>query len=220
MVRRIKNIFYFPVAYYFRFWAQIQLSLWKPTIIVITGSSGKTTLLHLIESSLGNKAKYSHNANSAYGIPFDILGLRRKDLTPNEWIYLFLLAPFKAFKKIPTERLYVVEADCDRPGEGKFLASFLKPEITLWISSSLTHSINFDHLVKNKSFLSAEGAIAHEFGYFLEYTKKLAIVNGDSILIKKELKRTNATIKEVLIKSLRDYKIFDNRTEFYIRNKK
>ena len=137
MIKQIKSALYFPIAYYFRFWAWIQLNSWKPRIIVITGSSGKTTLLRLIESQLGDKAKYSHQANSSYGIPFDILGLKRISLMLDEWPYLFLLAPFKAFRKAPKEKLYIVEADCDRPYEGKFLASLLKPEITLWISSSL-----------------------------------------------------------------------------------
>jgi len=220
MITGIKQLFYFPIAYYFRFWAQIQLNLWKPKIIVITGSSGKTTLLHLIESQIGNKARYSHYANSSYGIPFDILGLGRKDLTPNEWIFLFLLAPFKAFKTIPNEKLYIVEADCDRPNEGKFLARLLKPEITLWISSSLTHSVNFDYLVKNKCFPTVEEAIAYEFGYFVQYTQKMAIVNGDSPLIQKQIERAQIPVKTVTKKALKDYKIHQNSTEFVIEDKK
>ena len=126
MINKLKKLFYFPIAYYFRFFAQIQLAIWKPTIIVVTGSSGKTTLLHLIESQLQDKARYSHLANSSYGIPFDILGLKRKNLIIDEWLYLFLLAPLKAFKKPYKEKLYVVETDCDRPHEGKFLADLLK----------------------------------------------------------------------------------------------
>lgn len=220
MIRTIKQFFYFPIAYYFRFWAKIQLSLWKPKIIVVTGSSGKTTLLHLIESQIGNKARYSHHANSSYGIPFDILGMARKDLTPNEWISLFLLTPFKAFKSAPKEKFYIVEADCDRPGEGRFLASLLKPEITLWISSSLTHSVNFDSLIKKRCFSTVEEAIAYEFGYFLEYTQKMAIVNGDSSLIKKQLARTTIPIFPISQISLKSYKISNNRTEFVIDNKK
>jgi UDP-N-acetylmuramoyl-tripeptide--D-alanyl-D-alanine ligase len=220
MIKTIKMALYFPIANYFRFWAKIQLNFWKPIIVVITGSSGKTTLLHLIESQIGKKAKYSHHANSSYGIPFDILGLTRKKLTLDEWFFLFLLAPFRAFKSIPKEKLYIIEADCDRPGEGKFLASFLNPEITLWISSSLTHGINFDSLVKYKHFDSAEEAIANEFGYFLEYTKKLVIVNGDNPLIQKQLKRTIIPAKTVTVKDLGLYRINGNSTEFIIGDKK
>jgi UDP-N-acetylmuramoyl-tripeptide--D-alanyl-D-alanine ligase len=220
MIRALKRALYFSVAHYFRFWAKIQLSFWKPIVVVITGSSGKTTLLHLIESQIGGKAKYSHHANSSYGIPFDILGLKRKKFTLDEWIFLFLLAPSQAFKTSPKEKLYVVEADCDRPGEGKFLATFLNPDITLWISSSLTHSSNFDASVKNKSFSNVREAIANEFGYFLKYTKKLAIVNGDSPLIRDQLKKINIPIKIATTKDLKEYKIKEDSTEFIIEDKK
>ena len=216
MVGEIKRFFYFPIAYYFKFFAKIQLGIWKPRVIVVTGSSGKTTLLHLIESQLQTKAKYSHQANSSYGIPFDILGLKRKTLMPDEWFYLFILAPFKAFKTPPKEKIYVVEADCDRPGEGRFLATLLKPEITLWISSSLTHSMNFDNL----NFPSVEEAIAYEFGYFLQLTQKLCIVNGDSSLIQKQIKRTNIPVKTITKKLLNFYEVFKDHTEFNIDNKK
>ena len=190
MVRRLKKFFYFPLAYYFRIFAQIQLSLWKPSIIVVTGSSGKTTLLHLIEAQLGNEARYSHHANSAYGIPFDILGLKRKDLVLTEWFSLVLSAPFKAFKSPYKQPIYIVEADCDRPGEGNFLGSLLNPEITIWLSSSRTHSMNF----KNRQFKSIEDTIAYEFGHFLKNTSSLAIINKDSQVIKKQLTRTKAKI--------------------------
>src|SRR4029079_19637449 len=99
IISKLKSVLYFPIANYFKFFADIKLKRWNPRIIVITGSSGKTTLLHLIESQIQDKAKYSHHANSAYGIPFDILGLERKTLTPGEWIYLFLAAPFRIFSK-------------------------------------------------------------------------------------------------------------------------
>ncbi len=216
MYRTIKNFFYFPLAYYFRFFAQIRLSIWKPKIIVVTGSSGKTTLLNLIESQLKDKAKYSHFANSSFGIPFDILGLRRKKLTLDEWFYLFVKAPLNVFKKFPKQKIYVVEADCDRPSEGKFLASLLKPEITLWVGMGIAHSLNFDKVVKDKKFFSVEQAIAYEFGYFLEESKSLAIVNRDSKLIVQQLKRSKASAETVTQNQLKSYNIFNNQTEFKI----
>lgn len=216
MLKKFKSAWYFPVASYFRFFASIQLMFWRPKIVVVTGSSGKTTLLHLIESQIGKSAKYSHKANSAYGVPFDILGLKRKDLFLTEWFYLFLLAPVRAFKKPFKENLYIVEADCDRPGEGKFLASLLKPAVTLWTGVSRTHSMNFDSLVLDRKFPSVDEAISFEFGYFLEYTKDLSIVNGDSGLINNQLKRTDSTIKTVDKKQLNDYKVSRDGTIFEI----
>ncbi|MDO8618705.1 MAG: Mur ligase family protein [Candidatus Daviesbacteria bacterium] len=210
-MNQLKRILYFPVAHYFRFFAKIQLLLWKPRIIVITGSNAKTTLLHLLESQVGNGAKYSHHANSAYGIPFDILGLKRESLTIEEWPVLFLSAPLKAFKKPPTENLYVVEADCDRPGEGKFLSTLLKPEVCIWINISKSHTMNFEKPLEEN--------IAHEFGYFIEYTKKIAVINGDSSLIKQQLPRAKAHIVQITKQSLKKYTLNKNSTEFLLDNK-
>lgn len=216
MLRKLKNLFYFPVAHYFRFFAKIRLLLWKPKIIVVTGSSGKTTLLHLLEAQLGNHARYSHHANSAYGIPFDILGLMRKDLTISEWPSLILSAPLKIFNTPYKEKLYIVEADCDRPGEGSFLGTLLKPDVTIWLSVGRTHSMNFDTSVQSKSFTSTYDAIAHEFGYFLEHTSSLVVVNGDSRFITKQLVRTEASAELITKNKLEKYSVSRNYTEFRI----
>ena len=218
MISKIKKFFYFPLAYYFRFFAQIRLSLWKPIIIVITGSSGKTTLLNLIESQIGNKAKYSHHANSSYGIPFNILGLERRTLSLLEWPVLFILAPFKTLSPIPEEKFYIVEADCDRPGEGKFLSTLLKPKATLWTNSTRTHSMNFDLLVKGE-FKNVEETIAYEYGFFLENTSDLIITNGDSSTIRDQLTRTRVKTKLVKGSDLLSYQVSLKNTEFETRNK-
>lgn len=219
MVRWIKRKLYFSIANYFRFFAQIQLFLWKPRIILVTGSGGKTTLLHLLESQIGEEARYSHHANSAYGIPFDILDLKRKKLTKDEWILLFLLAPLKAFKSPFKEKLYIVEADCDRPGEGKFLATLLKPEVVLLLNVSKSHSMNFDIVVRQGKFQTVDEAIAYEFGYFIEYCSTLAVVNGDSDLIRKQLPRVKAKVEMIIKKDyLQGYQVTSQGTEFRINN--
>jgi len=211
MLGKIKKTLYFPIAYYFRFFAKIQLLIWKPKIIVITGSSGKTTLLHLLESQIKERAEYSHFANSSFGIPFDILGLKRKDLTLDEWPALFLLAPIRAFQKKHTKNLYIVEADCDRPNEGRFLADLLNPEVTCWLSCTKTHSANFRQPIEEN--------IAHEFGYFLEHTKKLSIINNDSVLIQQQIKRSTSIIEKISIENLENYHISQNTSEFKIEGK-
>lgn len=221
MLSSIKKLLYFPLAHYFKFFAGIRLMRWNPRIILVTGSNGKTTLLHMLESQIGNKAKYSHYANSSYGIPFNILGLRRQTLLKTEWINLFLKAPFAAFKNPPIENIYVVEADCDRPGEGKFLASFLKPSIVIWLSLAKTHSMNFEHAAKERHFSTVEEAIAYEFGYFIEYSKDVVLVNGDEKLIDKQLKRTKAKVISVKKENtLKKYEVGETGTLFSVGNEK
>ena len=221
MISKIKKVLYFPIASYFRFFAKLRLRKWKPRVVVVTGSNGKTTLLHMLEAQIGDNARYSHHANSSFGIPFDILDLHRKTLSQSEWLSLILKTPFAVFKKIPKEKIYIVEADCDRLGEGKFLAELLKPEIVLWVSVSRTHSLNFDSLVEKKKFSNVEEAIAYEFGYFLEYCSKLSVLNGDSDLMLKQKNRTKAEVN--LIKkerNLKKYSIKKSGVEFLINTQK
>lgn len=217
MFQIIKDLFFFPVASYFAFFAKIKLKRWNPRVIVVTGSSGKTTLFSMIEAQLGDLAHFSHHANSAIGVPFDILDLHRKTLKINEWIGIICKAPIQAFKKPYPQNLYVVECDADRPNEGKFLAEMLNPEVTLWVSTSRTHSMNFDTLVPEK-FKNVEEAIAYEFGYFLEHTKNQIVLNGESDLEKDQIQRAKAEIKEACIKDLESYKIDKNGTVFKSKN--
>lgn len=220
MFQNLKNVPYFPLASYFRFFAKIKLKRWNPRVIVITGSSGKTTTMALVESQIRNHAFYSHRANSSYGIPFNILGLERKNLLLYEWIPLFLLAPFKTFSETPKQKIYVIEADCDRPGEGVFLSRLLNPEVTIWLSSSRTHSMNFDKLVSAGKFKNVEEAIAYEYGYFLKVTKRLVIINSDSELIMKQLPRTDAQREMISEKKhLQNYDISKEGTIFKIKGK-
>lgn len=214
MLQKIKRVLYFTVAGYFRFFASIKLRIWDPRVIVITGSSGKTTLLNLVESQLGDLAKYSHEANSSFGIPFDILGIRRTKLTFDEWPKIFLLPWINIFKASPKENIYVVEADCDRPNEGRFLSGLLRPDITLWTNVSRTHSMNFQKLVEKGSFSSVEEAIAFEFGYFARNTKSLVVVNGDSKPILDQINKVLCKVRKITEKEcLKKYSISLSGTE-------
>lgn len=221
MYQNLKKHLYFFVANYFRFFASIRLVFWKPRIIVVTGSSGKTTLLHFIESQLGEKAKYTHEANSSFGIPFDILGLHRKSLLVSEWPMLFLLAPLKVFSKPPREKLYIVEADCDRPNEGKFLSELLKPEVTLWTNVSRTHSLGFEKAVKKGEFKTVDEAIAYEFGYYGQETNRLVIVGDCSKNLDNQLSRVKCALENISNNNNKiDYSVSTAGSQFVINNKK
>lgn len=192
----MKKALYFLVAGYFAYFAKKRLARWQPRIVVVTGSTGKTTLLHLLEAQLGEVARFSHHANSAFGVPFDILGMRRVSFSALEWFWLGVRAPFCLLRPKPDQKLYVVEVDCDRPHEGEFLAELLRPEVTIWLSSAQTHAQNFDELVGAK-YSTVEEAIAYEFGNLLAKTTKLAIVNDDNIGIMAQTVRTRAKIVKI-----------------------
>ncbi len=218
-MQNLKLALYFTVARYFRFFARIRLRAWKPRVVIITGSNGKTTALHLTAWQLGSAAKYSFKANSAFGIPFDILGLKRTKYSVFEWPRLFLTAPLYAFKGPHPEKLYIVEVDGDRPGDGDFFGQFLKPEVCVWLNSARTHSMLFEKSVGSGKFAHVDEAIAHGFSRFLAHTSKLAIINADNPRILDNARGMKIPLYEMKEQELLNaYSVHSSGTEFMISN--
>ena len=212
--RLLKKRFYFIVARYFRFFANFSLRRWNPRIIALTGSAGKTTMLHMIEYELGSEAHYSHDANSAFGIAFDILGLKGIKGSKLRWIFLIFAAPIRALYYKHSEPLYVVEIDGERPFETEFLASWLKPEITLWISLGRSHAIQFEQEVKSGKFASLDEAIADEFAKLPENTKSLVFIDGDNQLMVETTKNIHAKVLKYRKSDMKKYVVYPTRTDF------
>lgn len=216
-IARIKKRLYLTVASYFRFFANISIKKWQPRVIAVTGSVGKTTLLNLLELQLGKRAHYSHNANSAFGISFDILGMDGVRGSKLRWIFLFVAAPIKSIWFKHTEEFYVVEIDGERPKETEFLAKWLKPEVTLWVSLGRTHAIYFDGQVKSGLFSTVEEAIVHEFSFLPKNTSKLVIFNEEVPLINLAMKQIDGPLKIGLKESaLSRYKVYADHSEFTV----
>lgn len=213
-VARLKKRFYFIVASYFKFFANRVFQRWNPRVIAITGSAGKTTMLHLTEFELGKKAHYSHDANSAFGISFDLLGLKGVRGSKLRWLWLFLAAPFASFSHAHSEPFYIVEIDAERPREASFLAEWLKPEVTLWISLGRSHAVQFDAEVKAGKFSSLDLAIANEFAQLPKNTRSLVFVDGDSELMRSATKDITARVVPIHRSEIIKYSVYPTRSEF------
>lgn len=221
---RFKKRFYFVAAGYFRFFANFAFRRWHPRVIAITGSVGKTTMLHMLEFELGDKAHYSHNANSAFGIAFDLVGIK-KGVTGSKlrWVYLFFAVPFKSLFFKRHEKYYVAEIDGERPHETEFLASWLKPEVTLWISLGRSHAVQFEKQVESGEFEDLDRAITHEFAMLPQYTTKQIYFDGDIYLMNKALEKIKkrhkikAKTTPCYKSSLKKYTVTPESTDFTIR---
>ena len=213
-IARFKKRFYFDAAKYFRFFANKSLKRWKPRIIAVTGSAGKTTMLHLIEFELGKKAHYSHNANSAFGVSFDILGLSGVRGSKLHWIFLILAAPLHALFYTHKEEFYVVEIDGERPHETEFLATWLKPEVTIWVSIGRSHAIQFESVVKDGKFDSLDDAITAEFANLPKNTKKLVLIDADEKLMVESTKNITASVESFKKSDIKKYIVYPDSTDF------
>ena len=211
---KFKKRFYFVAAKYFRHFADKSFRRWNPRVIAVTGSAGKTTMMTMIEHEMGKTAHYSHDANSAFGIPFDILGLKGIKGSKLKWAWLFLAAPFKSVFKRHKEKFYVVEIDGERPHETEFLAKWLKPEVTIWVSIGLSHAVQFEKEVENGTFKNVSDAIVAEFANLPANTSKRVYIDADSKLMTKATANISAKVIPIEKDKLKKYVVFADSTDF------
>ena len=213
-ITKLKKKLYLSVANYFKFWSNISLKRWNPRIVIVTGSAGKTTMLNLIESQLGAKAHYSHNANSAFGIAFDILGMRGITGSKLHWISLFLQTPFRAFVYSRKEKFYIVEADGERPHEAEWIAKWLRPEVSVWVTLGRSHAVFYEQEVAAGNFANVDDAIAHEFSTIPANTRKLVIIDGDNEKMLETTKNIEAKVVSVKKDALKSYEVYPDKAIF------
>lgn len=218
VVMRLKKRFYFVAAGYFRFFAGFALRRWRPRVIAVTGSVGKTTMLHLLEFELGERAHYSHDANSAFGISFDLLGMEGIRGSKWRWLRLIFEAPFKALFYRRKGEFYVVEIDGERPHETEFLAKWLRPEVTLWVSLGRSHAVQFEREVIEGKFSDLDTAITHEFATLPAATTGVVYIDGDSERMREATAQIVAKVVEVRHADLAKYEVAPDRTVFKLKD--
>lgn len=185
-------------------------------MIAVTGSVGKTTMLHMIEYQLGERAHYSHDANSAFGIAFDMVGIKGVRGSKWRWLYLILAVPLRAIWYTHTEPFYIVEIDGERPHEAEFVASWLKPEVSLWITFGLSHAVQFDAEVKNGVFPDLKTAISHEFSTIPKHTTKKVYIDGDVPEMLKWTENISAEVTKCYKSELKAYEVYPTHADFTV----
>ena len=217
---RLKKKLYFVAAGYFRFFANFALKRWQPRVVAITGSAGKTTMLHLCEAEFGKRGHYSHFANSAFGVAFDLVGVRGITGSKLRWLYLILAVPVRSLYYRRSGEFYFVEIDGERPHEAEFLAEWLRPEVTLWVSLGRSHAVQFEKVVAEGQFESLEAAITHEFAQLPRYTTKTVYLdasNEQMVAAGQKLQAAGCAAQIVAVdvaKSLKRYAVYPSRTDF------
>ncbi|MBO4812954.1 hypothetical protein J5491_02275 [Candidatus Saccharibacteria bacterium] len=211
---KFKKRFYFKVARYFRYFANRAFKRWNPRVIAVTGSAGKTTMMTMLEHEMGDKAHYSHDANSAFGIPFDMLGLKGVKGSKSRWIWLLIAAPFRGLFYKRKKEFYVVEIDGERPHEAEFLAEWLKPEVTIWVSIGLSHAVQFEKEVVAGRFKNVGEAIVAEFANLPKNTTKRVYIDADSKLMVEATKDIAAKVVPIKKNLIKKYVVYPDSTDF------
>jgi UDP-N-acetylmuramoyl-tripeptide--D-alanyl-D-alanine ligase len=158
--------------------ARLVLFRYRPKIVAVTGSVGKTSAKDAIASVLGQKfftRKSTKSYNSEIGVPLVILGCETGWLNPFSWLYnifrglKLLLAP----KKINYPNWLVLEMGVERPGDMARLGSWIKPDIVVFTAlSEIPVHVEF--------FASPESLIQEKMKLIKGFeANRFVILNGD-----------------------------------------
>ena len=132
----MKNFSKKIIVWFLQAEAQAVIRRYKPKIIGVTGSVGKTTTKDLIYSVLSGNFSVRKNIksfNSDIGMPLTVLDLPNAWLSPFAWLKNLLLGFWKVsiyyLLSITYPKYLVLELSADHPGDIKSPVSWLKPEI-------------------------------------------------------------------------------------------
>ncbi len=122
----MKEFFRYLIASVLAFLSRAILRKYKPTIVMVTGSVGKTSTKDAVAAAL--KERYYLRAseksyNSEFGVPFTIIGVENPWINVGNWLGVFEEALALIFFKSHYPKLLVLEVGADRPGD---LARILK----------------------------------------------------------------------------------------------
>lgn len=157
----MKTIFKKIIIYILRIESELVLFKYKPKVIVITGSVGKTSTkdaVYAVLSKIDYVRKSQKSYNSEIGLPLTILGVPNgwnngalwlKDIALGLWLFL---APHKYPKWL------VLEVGVGKPGDMKKTASWLKTDVVIMtaIGETPAHIEFFEsrkNLIEEKSGL-------------------------------------------------------------------
>ncbi|OGI16631.1 MAG: hypothetical protein A2Z52_02010 [Candidatus Moranbacteria bacterium RBG_19FT_COMBO_42_6] len=163
-----------------RVMAFLVLKKYNPKIVSITGSVGKTSTKEAVYTVLASRFRVRRsekNYNNEIGLPLTVIGTESgKD---SFWVWLTVFFKWLIVIILPIEypEILILEMGADRPGDIKYLTSFVKSNVGIVTDVSLTH-IEF--------FKNLEGVAKEKMSLVTGLDEKsLAVINIDNEYIEK-----------------------------------
>jgi UDP-N-acetylmuramoyl-tripeptide--D-alanyl-D-alanine ligase len=137
---------------YLKFWAKKYLERTRPKIIAVTGSVGKTSTKEAIFACLAeiygkDVAKSAGNLNSETGVPLAILGYTQSPKTIFAWLAIIFCVPYRSMHNRKF-KFMVLEMAADKPGDIKYLTSFVHPDVAVITAIGPSHLAAFGQINK------------------------------------------------------------------------
>jgi len=187
----MKKIFKQIIVYIITLEARLILKKYKPKIVAITGSVGKTSTKDAIAVVLGssfNIRKSEKSYNSELGVPLTVLGCKNGWLNPFVWFKNILIGIRIILLKVKYPEWLVLEMGVERPGDMGSLVSWVKPHISVVTTLSETPS----HI----EFFKSPELLIEEKAKILKNLEidDFAILNNDNNLVCNLKDKTKAKI--------------------------
>jgi len=180
----MKNLLKSFIVFILQSEARLVMLKYKPKIIGVTGSVGKTGAKDAIFAVIENhffayKSKKSYN--SEIGIPLTILMIDTGWKSPMLWLRNIVRGIFLIILKNHYPKLLVLEIGIDRPGDMKRAIKLARPDISVFTT--------FPETPAHVEYFKNSKEIHNEKWILAKNTKKggTIIINGDdNILVEKE----------------------------------
>jgi len=116
------------------FEARVVLKKYKPTIIIVTGSVGKTSMKDavahvLMQDFFVRKSVKSYNSET--GVPLTILGCSNPWNSHVLWMRVIVEGFLLIFSKNHYPKILVLEVGADKPGDVKGMMSWITPDVVV-----------------------------------------------------------------------------------------
>ncbi len=185
----MKNLLKQPVIALLALLAHLIVRKYKPTIIMVTGSVGKTSTKDALKSALAERSfvrASEKSYNSESGVPLTIIGAKNPWTNPVGWLRVFREG--LALLLLPNHypKMLVLEVGADHPGDlikilhialPNVVVVTMLPEVPVHVEAYAT-----PQAVREEEFVPAYGLAPHaplivnaEDEYALEYAKRLPV---------------------------------------------
>lgn len=118
------------------------LAKYKPAIIGVAGSVGKTTTREAIAAVLSQQFSVRQSIrsyNDGIGVPMTVIGLESPGKSVIGWVRVFFYVARLLLTQMPYPKKLVVEMGTDRPGDIQYLTQMCQPDVAVLTAISPEH---------------------------------------------------------------------------------